>query len=529
MCLKSEDNSKQTVPNMKRTPRSRKRSTGRDTASAQPVRPGLETQAFQPLSQTAIKQIIEAAYEILWKTGILVDPGPIQDVFIAAGCPADSETGRMRIPAELIDQTRQIACKTVLLAGLDPKHDLNIGGSRVYLGTGGSAVNILDLQGQVRETTLQDNYDIARLCDRLDNIHFFMRPVVPRDLETEDIGVNSYYACLAGTGKHVMANEYLADQVWKIRKLGDLLAGGPEAFEKRPILSFAVAFTVSPLRFAMESVEILDEVLKHGLPVAMSSAPQAGATSPAALAGTLAQIVAEQLSGLVYVNLKKPGHPTLIGCVPSQADLRTGAFTGGSAEFALMNASIAQIAQYMEFPLYNSAGISDSKVPDAQAGYEKGMTTAVVALAGANYVHHSAGFLESLMTVAFEQYVIDNDINGAVMRLVRGIEVTPETLSIDVIDSACRGEGHFLAEPQTLAMMNSEYFYPPVADRASREDWKEKGSLDQRDRAKAAARAILDTHYPQIIAPEIDREIRKEFNILLPEEAMRPKAISKEA
>ncbi|MBD3665750.1 trimethylamine methyltransferase family protein [Sulfitobacter sp. TSTF-M16] len=512
---------------MRRT-RARKLELAADSSASQSVPPGATSTAFRPLSADAVGQIIDAAYEVLGRTGVQVDAGPIRDVFLNAGCPLDTETERVRIPAALIDRMRKVACKEVLLAGLEAKHDLNIGGARVYLGTGGSAVNILDLEGRVRETTLRDNYDIGRLCDRLDNIHFYMRPVVPRDLETADIGVNSFYACLAGTTKHVMANEYRADQVWKIRALGDLIAGGVEAFARRPILSFALSFTVSPLRFAMESVEILDEVIAHGLPVALSSAPQAGATSPAALAGTLAQILAEQFSGMVYVNLKNPGHPTLIGCVPSQADLRSGAFTGGSAEFALMNAAIAQIAQHLELPLYNSAGISDSKLPDAQAGYEKGMTTTAVALSGANYVHHSAGFLESLMTVAFEQYPIDNDINGAVMRLVRGIEVTPETLSLAVIDTVCRGEGHFLAQPQTLKLMNSEYFYPPLADRRNRDDWQDAGAQDQRERARSAAREILESHYPQTIPPEVDREIRRQFDIFLPEAAMRPGAFGTE-
>ena len=135
-------------------------------------------------------------------------------------------------------------------------------------------------------------------------------------------------------------------------------------------MSFALGFTVSPLRFATETIEILDEVVAHGLPVALSSAPQAGATSPAALAGTLVQITAEQLSGFVYVNLLKPGHPALMGCVPAQADLRTGAFTGGSAEFALLHAGVAQIAQRLRLPLYSSGGIADSKLPDVQAGFE---------------------------------------------------------------------------------------------------------------------------------------------------------------
>src|SRR3546814_17167148 len=110
------------------------------------------------------------------------------------------------------------------------------------------------------------------------------------------------------------------------------------------------------------------------MPVVISSAPQAGATAPAALAGTLVQITAEQLSGFVYVNLLNPGHPLIMGCVPAQADLRSGAFVGGSAEFALLNAACAQIAQHIEVPLYNSVGTSDSKLPDPTHGAETDIT-----------------------------------------------------------------------------------------------------------------------------------------------------------
>jgi trimethylamine--corrinoid protein Co-methyltransferase len=254
----------------------------------------------------------------------------------------------------------------------------------------------------------------------------------------------------------------------------------------------------------------------------ISSAPQAGATSPAALAGTLVQITAEQLSGIVYINLMSPGHPVILGCVPAQADLRSGAFTGGSAEFALLNAACAQIAQHLELPLYNSSGISDSKVPDAQAGAEKSLTGLAAALAGSNYIHHSAGMLESLLTVAYEQYVIDNDINGTVMRMLRGIEVTDETLSVDVIDQVCRGEGHFLGHPQTLALMSSEYLYPRLMDRATRADWEAKGAVDLREAARQRARQILANHFPRVIDPNLDAELRRRFRILLPETSMRP-------
>jgi len=232
------------------------------------------------------------------------------------------------------------------------------------------------------------------------------------------------------------------------------------------------------------------------------------------------QINAEELSGVVYTQLVKPGAPIVLGYVPSVADLRTGNFVGGAPEFAMMHAAAARLGQFYNLPVYNSSGLADSKVPDIQAGYEKGITGLAAALAGSNYIHHSAGFLESMLTVAYEQYVIDDDINGTIMRAVRGIEVTDETLSIDIIDEVCRpgGEGHYLGTQQSLSLMNTEYYYPHTGDRQRRDDWEANGGLDMRERARQKARQVLKTHQPQRIPPEIDAAIRERFEILLPPE-----------
>lgn len=485
---------------------------------------GLQGGVYKPLSASDIERIVDAAIVVLERTGIEVLPSPCRETFRAAGARVDDEANRVFLDHKMIERALAAAANEVLLAGREAAHDLTLGGTRVYMGTGGQAVKLLDLDGRVRETRLSDNYDIGRLCDTLEHIHFYMRPVVSRDVETTDIDVNQFYACLAATGKHVMANAYLPQRVADLRLMAEMLAGGAEALEARPLISFTACWTVSPLRYAMETVEILDRLIEHRLPVVISSAPQAGATSPAALAGTLVQITAEQLSGIVYVNLLNPGHPLIMGCVPAQADLRTGAFVGGSAEFALLNAACAQIAQHLDLPIYNSSGISDSKLPDAQAGAEKGLTGLAAALAGANYIHHSAGFLESLLTVAYEQYVIDNDINGGIMRLLKGIEVTDEALSVEVIDEVCKGPGHFLGHAQTLSLMNSEYLYPQLLDRDSRDDWEQKGAKDIRAAAREHARRVLAEHWPAVIPPDLDADLRKRFDILLPATAMRPAA-----
>ncbi|MGQ0601582.1 MAG: trimethylamine methyltransferase family protein, partial [Anaerolineales bacterium] len=429
------------------------------------VPPGLSGGHYQPLTGEQLERIIEAAFTVLEETGIEVMPSDCREVWRKAGARIEADRNRVFIPRQLIQHGLSSAAREIRLCGQIPEHDMLLGGARVYLGTGGAAVKILDLNGQVRPTRLQDLFDIGRMVNALENIHFYLRPVVARDIAVEALDLNTYYASLVATPKHMMGNCFTPETVQQVVKLAALIIGDVDALRERPFISFTNCWTVSPLRYATETVQTLDEIVRQGMPVAISSAPQAGATSPVTLAGTLVQLTAEQMSGLTYINLMRPGHPVLAGYVPSVADLRTGSFSGGSPEFALMNAAAAQLSRRLGVPVYNSSAISDSKVPDVQAGYEKGYSTATAALAGSNFVHHSAGLLESLLCVAYEQYVIDDDINGAVMRMVRGIEVTDETLAVDVIHAVCNGEGHFLGHPQTLALMNRDYYYPHTGDR----------------------------------------------------------------
>jgi len=499
-------------------------SEGRRTQTAQPkanrVPGGLGGGQYQPLTQEQVKKIYQAALTILEETGIQVMPSACREVWHKAGARIDADRNRVFVPRALVEQALRTAAHQVRLCGQAPEHDLQLGGARVYMGTGGAAINVLYLDGRVRASRLQDVYDIGRMVNALDNIHFYLRPCVARDIPIEFLDVNSYYACLTATTKHVMGNCFTPESVRQVMRLASMIAGSEAILRERPFVSWITCWTVSPLRYAPETVEVLDEVVRQGMPVVISSAPQAGATSPAALAGTLAQITAEELSGVTYINLLRPGHPVILGYVPSVADLLTGSFTGGSPEFALMNAAAAQICQYLRLPVYNSSGLTDSKIPDVQTGYEKGISSVTAALAGANYIHHSAGMLESMLTVAYEQFVIDDDINGAVMRMVRGIEVNDKTLSVDVIHQICSGEGHFWGHPQTLELMKHEYYYAHTGDRRTRADWESAGAQDMCARAQARACKLLETQWPQHISAELDARIRAEFDILLPRRLM---------
>ncbi len=499
--------------------RSRRRRARHERAKGPNVAPGgLSTRAYQPLTEDEVKRIHQASVQVLERTGIEVQPSEAREVFEQAGARIDTEANRVHLSRSIIEDAIAAANKRFVLAGREPHRDLDMGGDRVYMGTGGAAVKVMDLDGRVRESSLADIARIGRLVDALDNIHFYLRPVVARDIPNHLLDVNKTYAAISNTGKHVMSSAYSVETAREVIDMVSLVMGSKQAYEERPIVSFTACWTVSPLRYAAETVEVLIELLRQNIPVVISSAPQSGATSPAALAGTMVQINAEELSGIVLCNLIRPGARVLMGYVPSVADMRTGNFVGGAPEFALMNAAAAQMGRFYGIPVYNSSALSDSKVPDVQAGYEKGMTSVTAALAGSNYIHHSAGFLESMLCVAYEQYVIDDDINGSVMRMVRGFEVNDETLSVDLIDQVCRGEGHFLGTEQSLALMNTDYYYPHTADRSRRQEWQAQGSQDMRMRARQRAAQILETHQPVRIAPDVDRTIRERFEILLPPE-----------
>ena len=181
------------------------------------------------------------------------------------------------------------------------------------------------------------------------------------------------------------------------------------------------------------------------------------------------------------------------------------------------------MAQFYDLPGGIPAGMTDSKIPDAQSGYEKGYTEALLALAGGNMIYESAGMHASLLGFCLESLVIDNDLIGSVMRTVRGIEVTDESLSVDAMRQVCtEGPGHFLGHEQTLSLMQSEYIYPEIGDRASPKEWIEQGSTSVTQRARARTQEVLGQHYPSHVSAAVDARIREAFDIKLPREVMSP-------
>lgn len=479
---------------------------------------GLQGGQYRPLSTEQIQTVHEAALKILEKTGMTYEQGLEDTVKLLEehGAVIDRDRNNILFPRKMVMEQVAKAPEKVLLCGQTPENDLDLTENRVYMGTGGAAIKILDPEtGKARPTTLKDLHDVSCLVDQLSHIHFLVKPCIATDIDVEDYTVNWFYTCLCGTSKHVMSGVNDEKGLNDVIEMASMIAGGRDKLAKRPFVSTIACFAISPLKLCTQSTRIMQEANRNGIPVALSSAPMAGSTSPLTMAGTLAQLHAEELAGITISQLTRAGAPVLYGGIPGMANLNTMGYLGGAVECGMMNAAIHQLSNYIKVPNYNSSGLSDAKVPDAQAGYEKAFTALLASMGGSNYIHHSAGMLESMLTIALEQFVIDDEIIGNCCRVLKGIDVDADHLALEVIDSVGPG-GNFMMAPHTLTHLRAEYYTGNgVTDRNSREKWEKDGSLDARQRARKIAKKILASPKPSYIPEEIDNAIRERFNILL--------------
>ncbi len=469
---------------------------------------GLTGDEYQPLTAAELEEMDQAVRDILCQTGFEVHSREARQIFTEGG--AEVEESRVRLTNSMIDDALKTAPSEVTLYGREEDYDLKLGGSRVHFGTGGTVLNVLDLEsGEKRKVNVQDLKDIARLVDYLENIHFYVIPIYPEECTDKNIDLNRFYSSLDNTRKHIMGGIYSSQGISDVIDMAAKIAGDKNALRDKPFISF-ITCVMSPLKLDRDYTNFLLQIAREGLPVAIPAEPLAGGTGPVTVAGNIVLMTAESLAGVVLAQLANPGTPVLLASTASAMDLKQAAYITGEVEMGLMHAGMARLAQHYELPLYSTAGMSDSKVPDVQAGYEKAMTSMLTGLAGANFIHDAAGLLEFCTTVAYEQYVIDDEIIGMVMRAIRGIEVNSDTIAREVIDRVGPGE-HFLGEEHTMKYMRSEYFQPRLSDRQRREKWQQEGGLDASKRAKIIARDILAEHNPEYIESEIKQEIQRDY------------------
>jgi trimethylamine--corrinoid protein Co-methyltransferase len=455
------------------------------------IRKGLAGGSYRPLTEDSIARIDQTVMRVIEEVGFEVNSAEALRLFEQAGARVDREERRVRLPQERARKLIGIAPPEVRLCGQEEKHDIHLGGKRVYAGTGGTALYIYEpASGQKRPATLADLKRIARLVNRLDNIHLFMLPTYPNELPVERVDVNRFFAGLDNTTKHIMGGVYTLDGVEQVLKMAEIIAGSAEKLAERPLISMVTCSSISPLKIDANYGDLLIEVARRGIPVVCPAEPLCGATSPITLAGNIVIQTVDSLMGVMLTQIVRPGTPVIFGSVATNTYLIDFKYLAGSVEMGLLNAAGAQMAQFYHLPFYATGGMTDSKVLDAQSGYESALTSLLCALAGANFIHDAAGMMEFAMTACYEKFVIDNEILGMVMRAVAGVNVNKDTLAFDLIREVGPG-GNFVAARHTRNFMRREHYHASLSDQNSREDWEAKGGKAIWQKAGEKAKRLI--------------------------------------
>ncbi len=466
---------------------------------------------YHPLSNNEVEAIHLASMHVLEKSGFRVDNVRALECFKEKGARVDFDKHIVQVDEGWVMEYLKKAPPRVTLYGREPRHNLVVEANRVFFGTGGTALSTYDREtGQRRPTVTRDVAEIAHLIDALENIHWYCLPVYPNELSKEDADVNRFFAGLKNTSKHVMGGIYGSHKgAREVIRLARAVAGGEKNLREKPIIS-VICSTISPLRLETKYVDFIFDLVEAGIPIATSCAPIAGATAPITLAGTVVQVNAEAICGILLTQVIKPGTPVLYSVVPTTANIKTMEFLFGAVENGMMNAACVQLASFYNLPMYSTGGVTDSKVFDVQNGYEKCMNNLLPAMSGAQLIHNAAGQIDSSMTVAYEQYVLDDEILGAVGRVLRGIRVSPETLAAEVIEAVGPG-GNYLAEEHTVKHMRDELFIPKTAVRTNYAMWIKNGGKTSVDQARHIVSNILDQHQPLPLPVGLEEELKTVF------------------
>ena len=472
---------------------------------------------FKPLSRRDIQEIHRNSLEILEKSGAMVYNDRALKILHENGASVDSAARIVKFPPRMIEENIRRAPSTFTLYGREKKNHIRHRRGKVYTSTGGSPLYILDLEtGERRLATLRDLREIITLVDGLDHIDLISLPVYPNDVPKEKVDLNRFYTGLRYSTKHIAGAIYTLEGLDKVCRMVEIISGRKD-WQKTPLISIVLCPIISPLRLDSDTTELLIECTRRGIVTYNMSMIQVGSSVPMTLAGAVTVMNAEVLAVSTLIQLINPGLPTFYVCVPGLTDMRKGTWYTGGIEYALLNGAATQMARFYGIPVWATAARTDSKVVDVQTGYEHAITIPYAFLGGANHITCGAGYLDFVMTVSLELYVIDNELIGMARRVERGIEVNPESLALDLIKNVGPG-GNFLSEFHTIKHMRSELFSSVVSDRYERSEWEQKGAKDGWTRTKEIVKKILAVHQPKRFPPPVEKSLREEFPGIVQEE-----------
>lgn len=496
-------------------------------------REGVVVKPYERLSLDQVEWLDDASLRILAEPGIWCYNERAASLFKAHGAKVweekEKHSGcwRVSFPSGLIKEAVARAPSRFVLGARRPENQLLLDAEvpRVYFGSGSEAniwietemddfvsVNDASLTARVpRFTELRGNTGLlsraARLCDKLEHLDFFIRPLNIQDpgITPENHDVNKFFASLNNTTKHVQAGLTKLENLNDVVRMAELIAGGPEGLRGSPIISFIACVFKSPLQMVDDTAEKVFAIVEAGLPLVISSSPQGGSSAPIQETGMVAQINAEILAGITLTQLIREGAPVLYGSVPVRARLDDLHDLYGCPEFNQYNIDCVQLARFYKIPCYSTAGVGDAKVPGMQATFEKLFTHLYMAISGAQYIHYAFGLLDRTNSFCPVQAVLDNEQIGKIKQCLREPKVGPSVVEemLVTVKRVMASSYRLYARHIRKAMRAGEVSSPYRFEAKGLEDRVLEKALDHMNRLESERPPHLD----QVIVDRIFDEI----------------------
>ena len=448
-------------------------------------------------------KIIQAAKSVLERTGCRVSHKGALAMLEKAGAHIDGE--RVRVPRSLVEDCLRKAPRGILIYDREGNPAMDLSGTKSYYGTSTGSPNTKDaVTGEIHPTRVRDIAIGAKVADALPHISWVMPFGSSQDVDSIVSDLYEFEAVVSNTTKPIAFCGYSARGVELVFEMAALVAGGKDKLKKRPFV-LAYPEPISPLTFPEAVVDRMFLAADWDIPQITTGAGQLGATSPATLAGTLIQMLAEAMMSSVLIQTRKSGAPIFIAANFGMFDMRSGLNAMASPECCLQLGALAEIARDFDLPSWGCAGASDSKCMDPQAGMESTFSILAQGMTGINLIH-DVGYLDMGMICSAEMLVMGDEIIGMVKRFAGGIEVTEESMACDVIDGVGPG-GNYLQQPHTMRHFK-ECWYPGLCTRSSYSAWEADGKPSFTDRCAEKTRNIVETHQPDPLNEDIASAIK---------------------
>ena len=446
---------------------------------------------FQMINDQKVQKILDEAYAVLEKVGVLIENDEALELLSSAGARIDKKTRKVFLPTSLVEKCLKTVPHTITVYDIDGEPTLQLQGDTIHFNPGSSALTVLDWNSQrQRKAVTGDLIRFSRLTDQLQNIAAQSTCLIPSDVPREVSDRYRLFIALQHSTKPIVTGTFTLDGFATMLDMLVAVRGDREKLRQKPLTIFDCCPT-SPLKWSNLACRNLIDCARAGIPAQIVSMPMTGATAPGTLGGALVQHAAEILSGIVIHQLARSCSPVIWGGSATAFDMRYGTTPMGAIETMMIDAAYARIGKSLGLPTHAYMTLSDSKLPDFQAGMETGMGAVIAALSGINVIS-GPGMLDFESCQSLEKLVLDNEICGMALRLVRGIELRQGGLSEDLYGDIYDGE-YFLTSTNTIQWLREEFIFPSeVIERNNYHTWLSKGGKSAGQRAHERVEQILE-------------------------------------